>query len=322
MEQPKKTAYEIPAETTQTPPGERASNIRYGVGMLILHLVPIGLIWTGATLFDWILCFSLYFFRMFFITAGYHRYFSHRSFKTSRWFQFVIAFFAETSLQKGVLWWASNHRVHHRHSDTPADPHSAKIYGFWYSHIGWIVSKDFIKTNYGLIADYAKFPELRWIDRHYWFPPFVLATLVMISGGLVNSGGEFLGIFTSGWSTLVVGFFLSTVILYHGTFSINSLMHKIGRQRYYTGDESRNSIWLALITLGEGWHNNHHYYETSAKAGFFWWEIDITYYVLKVWSWFGLVWDLKGVPKHIKNNKMGANNENQGHHHDEDDHHH
>jgi stearoyl-CoA desaturase (delta-9 desaturase) len=274
------------------------------LGILAFHIIPIAIIWTGATWFDWILCFALYFVRMFFVTAGYHRYFSHRTFKTSRIFQFIIAFWAETSVQKGVLWWASHHRDHHRHSDTPKDPHSAKLYGFWYSHIGWIVSNDFVrsKTNYGNIGDFNKFWELRWIDRNYMFPPLILALLVTFVGGWVN-GGSYTGILTDGWSTLVVGFFLSTVLLYHGTFSINSLMHKIGSQRYQTGDESRNSIWLALITLGEGWHNNHHYYQATVRQGFFWWEIDITFYVLKVLSWFGIVWDLKGVPSHIKYSK-------------------
>ncbi|TAF63140.1 MAG: acyl-CoA desaturase [Cytophagales bacterium] len=269
------------------------------IGIVFIHLVPIALIWTGATLFDWILCFALYFVRMFFVTAGYHRYFSHRTFKTSRFFQFMLAFWAETSAQKGVLWWAAHHRDHHKHSDQPQDPHSAKIYGFWYSHVGWILSNDFITTNYKIIGDFSKFKEIRWIDKNYLLPPTVLGALVWFTGGLVN-GGSWEGLLTEGWSTLVVGFFLSTVLLYHGTFSINSLMHKIGRKRYKTDDESRNSVWLALITLGEGWHNNHHYYQATARQGFFWWEIDITYYVLKVLSWLGLVWDLKGVPLHVK----------------------
>ncbi|MCU0447609.1 MAG: acyl-CoA desaturase [Microscillaceae bacterium] len=285
------------------------------IGIILIHLAPIALIWTGATLFDWILCFSLYFVRMFFVTAGYHRYFSHRTFKTSRWFQFILAFFAETSAQKGVLWWAAHHREHHRYSDQPQDPHSAKLYGFWYSHIGWIVSSDFIQANYNIIGDFSKYKELRWLDKNYLFPPFFLATLITFVGGWVN-GGTFLSMFTDGWTTLLAGFFLSTVLLYHGTFSINSLMHRIGFQRYQTGDESRNSLWLALITLGEGWHNNHHYYQSTVRQGFYWWEIDITYYVLKVLSWVGIVWDLKGVPAHVRNarsleeaKKMAKNNE-------------
>ncbi|MDX2304247.1 MAG: acyl-CoA desaturase [Microscillaceae bacterium] len=291
-------------EQTTTQPAEKEIrgkiSVSYSAGIITFHLLPLLLIWTGATLFDWIVCFSLYFIRMFFVTAAYHRYFSHRTFRTSRIFQFFLAFMAETSVQRGVLWWAAHHRSHHKHSDTPQDPHSAKIYGFWYSHIGWIMSRDFDETNFKVIGDFAKFPEIRWIDKNHFLPPITLGVMVFLLGGLVNGGGTLEGLFTQGWSTLVAGFFLSTVLLFHGTFSINSLMHKIGRQRYKTGDESRNSLWLALVTLGEGWHNNHHYYQSTVRQGFFWWEIDITFYVLKVMSWLGLVWELKGVPHKVK----------------------
>lgn len=254
-------------------------------------------------MFDWIVCGALYVIRMFWVTAGYHRYFSHKSYKTSRWFQFVIAFMAQTSAQKGALWWAAHHRHHHRHSDTPKDPHSMKIYGFWYSHVGWIVGPDFKETDYKTIGDYAKYPELVWLNKNHLVPPVVLAVAVTALGAWVNGGSVALMFTHHGLSTLFVGFFLSTVILYHGTFSINSIMHKFGKQRYESNDESRNSLWLALITLGEGWHNNHHYYETSGRQGFFWWEIDITYYVLRTFQALGLIWDLKGVPNHIKYSK-------------------
>jgi stearoyl-CoA desaturase (Delta-9 desaturase) len=240
---------------------------------------------------------------MFWVTGGYHRYFAHKSYKTSRWFQAVIAFMAQTSAQKGALWWAAHHRHHHRHSDTPADPHSMKIYGFWYSHIGWIVGPDFKETDYKTIGDYAKYKELVWLNKHYLVPPVLLAVFVTALGAWVNGGSPLLMFTHHGLSTLFIGFFLSTVVLYHGTFSINSIMHKFGFQRYESNDESRNSIWLALLTLGEGWHNNHHYYEVSSRQGFFWWEIDITYYVLKAFSAVGLIWDLKGVPNHIKYSK-------------------
>lgn len=271
-----------------------------GASFLILHLLPLGALFTGATLFDWIVCAVLYFGRMFWITGGYHRYFSHKSYKTSRFFQFLIAFFAQTSVQKGALWWASHHRIHHRHSDTPEDPHSMKLYGFWYSHMGWIASSKHKHTELKVIGDYAKYPELRWLNKYHLVPPIFLALIVMALGGIVNGSGIADMFSTAGLSTLFVGFFLSTVILFHGTFSINSLMHRIGKQRYKSGDESRNSLILALVTLGEGWHNNHHYYQASARQGFFWWEIDITYYGLKMMSWLGLVWDLRGVPDQVK----------------------
>lgn len=270
------------------------------ISFLIVHLLPLAAIWTGATFFDWMVCVFLYVFRMFWITGGYHRYFAHKSYKTSRWFQFVIAFMAQTSAQKGALWWAAHHRHHHRHSDTPADPHSMKIYGFWYSHIGWIIGPDFKATDYKTIGDYARYPELVWLNKHYLVPPVLLALGVTALGAYVNGGSVALMFTSAGMSTLLIGFFLSTVILYHATFSINSIMHKVGTQRYESNDESRNSVWLALLTLGEGWHNNHHYYETAGRQGFFWWEVDITYYVLKSFEKLGLIWEVKGVPDYIK----------------------
>ena len=280
--------------------------LKQEVGFIILHLVPLLGIWTGATMFDWLVCGFLYFFRMFWVTGGYHRYFAHRSYQTSRVFQFVIAFMAQTSLQKGALWWASHHRVHHRTSDTPKDPHSMKLYGFWYSHIGWIMGPDYKTTDYKTINDYAKFPELVWLNKYHLMPPLALALAVWATGAIVNTGSVMNMFSAGGLSCLMIGFFLSTVFLYHGTFSINSIMHKFGNQRYESGDESKNNLLLALITLGEGWHNNHHYYEVAARQGFFWWEIDITFYILKFFSWIGLIKNLKGVPKHIKYSKNKA----------------
>jgi|SRR5882724_7875610 len=273
------------------------------ISFIIVHLLPLAAIFTGATMFDWLMCAFLYFFRMFWITGGYHRYFAHKSYKTSRFFQFVIAFMAQTSAQKGALWWAAHHRHHHRYSDTPADPHSMKLYGFWYSHVGWIVGPDYKETDFKTIGDFAKYPELVWLNTYYLVPPFLLALIGMGLGGIVDGGSITMMFSSVGFSALLIGFFLSTIITYHGTFSINSIMHKFGNQRYKTGDESKNSIWLALLTLGEGWHNNHHYYEVASRQGFFWWEVDITYYGLKMLSWMGLIWDLKGVPDHIKFSK-------------------
>lgn len=274
-------------------------------GFIFIHLIPFAAIWTGATAFDWFVCVALYFIRMFFVTGVYHRYFSHRTYKTSRWFQFFLAFMAETTVQKGVLWWAAHHRVHHRTSDTPADPHSMKLYGFWYSHLGWILGPDYKETHFKLIQDYAKFPELRWLNKNHLVPVIVMAVAVAAIGGIVNGGSISMILSPSGGlSTLLIGFFLSTVFLYHGTFSINSIMHKFGRQRYKTGDESRNNLILALLTLGEGWHNNHHYYMSSTRQGFYWWEIDITYYILKLMSYVGLVWDIQEVPDKVRNSNF------------------
>lgn len=272
------------------------------VDFLGIHAVPLLAFFTGTTAFDWILCGVLYVIRMFFVTAGYHRYFSHRAFKTSRFFQFILAGGAQSSLQKGALWWSANHRIHHKHSDTPEDPHSANIYGFWYAHIGWIMGPEYKPTRFDLIKDH-KAKELMWLNKWHMVPAVVLAIAVYFVGNKVNGTGWF--DWTAGLSTLLIGFFLSTVILYHGTFTINSLMHKIGNKRYYTGDESRNSAILALVTLGEGWHNNHHYYQSAARQGFYWWEFDITYYVIRTLGLLGIVWEIRPVPAKVKNsNKL------------------
>ncbi len=265
-----------------------------------LHLVPLLAFFTHVTTFDWIVCVTLYVVRMFFVTAGYHRYFSHRTYKTSRWFQAFLAFASQTSAQKGILWWAANHRVHHRHSDTELDPHSRKVHGFWESHVGWIMGKSHEETDYALVKDLAKYPELMWLNRYHWAPAFLLAVFVLLLGQLVNGGN--LHSLSAGWSTLLIGFFLSTALLYHATFAINSLMHWIGKPRYITGDESKNSFPLAIISLGEGWHNNHHYYQSAARQGFFWWEVDVSYYVIRLLGVLGLVWDIKEVPHHVQYN--------------------
>ena len=277
------------------------------IEFVVIHTLPLFAFLTGATAFDWTLCALLYFGRMFWITGGYHRYFSHKTYQTSRWFQFVIAFMAQTSMQKGALWWAAHHRVHHKTSDTVEDPHSMKVYGFFYSHFGWILGPDYKKTHFNLIQDFAKFPELMWLNKNHLIPALTLMISLFVIGGFVNTDPSSLQAYVwGGWhlggalSTLLISFFLSTAILYNGTFSINSIMHKFGKARYKTGDESKNHLILALLTMGEGWHNNHHYYQVAARNGFFWWEIDFTFYILKIFSWLGLVWDLKGVPDHIK----------------------
>jgi len=254
------------------------------IPFVLVHLAALGILWSGFSALSAALCLGLYFVRMWAITAGFHRYFSHRSYRTSRAFQFGLAFLGQLSAQRGVLWWAAIHRHHHRHSDTPLDVHSPKHAGFFFSHVGWIFSRQKGEADYSLVSDLAQFPELRWLDRHPYLPASLLAV------------GCFL---LDGWTGLFGGFFLSTVLLYHGTFAINSVAHVVGRQRYVTGDESKNNWWLALITLGEGWHNNHHYYQSSTRQGFFWWEVDPSYYVLRILAWGGLVWDLRSPPTEV-----------------------
>ena len=254
------------------------------IPFLLVHLATLGILWSGVTWPAVAICVGLYVGRMFAITAGFHRYFSHRSYDTSRVFQFVLAFVSQTSLQKGVLWWSAKHRHHHKHSDTVEDVHSPGLHGFLFAHVGWIFARRRGEADYEMVKDLAAYPELRWLERWRHMPGVVLAVVCFL---------------VAGWPGLFVGFFLSTAVLYHGTFAINSLAHCFGRQRYLTGDDSRNNWWLALITLGEGWHNNHHYYQVSTRQGFRWWEVDVTYYVLKALSWVGIVWNLHTPPEEV-----------------------
>ena len=258
------------------------------VPFILVHLACLAIFWVDVQPIDWIICGALYVVRMFGITAGFHRYFSHRSFKTSRAFQFFLAFLGQSSAQRGVLWWAAKHRHHHKHSDTEQDIHSPVQHGFWFSHVLWIFSKRGLTIDYTTIKDFQKYPELVWLEKWERLPPFILGVLVWA---------------VAGWSGLVVGFFVSTVILFHGTFTINSLSHVFGKQPYVTGDDSRNNLFLAIITLGEGWHNNHHHFPSATPQGFHWWQIDITYYILKALSIFRIVWDLRMPPAHVVEGK-------------------
>lgn len=219
-----------------------------------------------------------YFLRMFGVTGGYHRYFSHRSFKLNRFWQFCLAFLAQTSGQKGALWWAAHHRDHHLYSDRKEDLHSPVHEGFWWSHLGWILSDEYDHYDAKRIADLVKYPELRWLDKFHLVPTILYAIAIYYIGG---------------YPALVWGYLVATVVLYHGTFLINSLAHIWGTRRFATPDESRNNFWLALVTMGEGWHNNHHFFMSSVRQGIRWWEVDTTYYLLKMLSWVGIARELR-----------------------------
>lgn len=263
------------------------------IPFVLVHLACFAAFWTGITWTAIALCIGLYWLRIFGIGAGYHRYFSHRSYSTSRAFQFVLAVLSQSTTQKSVLWWAAKHRHHHLHSDTEFDVHSPRHKGFFYSHVGWIFSRHHDTTDLVKVEDFARYPELRWLHRFELAPAIVLALICLAIGG---------------WSGLVVGFFWSTVLVYHATFCINSLAHVHGRKRYVTGDDSRNNWLLAIFTMGEGWHNNHHAFQSSVRQGFRWWEYDATYYVLKALSWTRLVWNLKMPPREVVRNeqRLGA----------------
>ena len=252
------------------------------LGIIIIHLLPLVSICTGGVgLKEMIFLAVFYVVGMLFAVIGYHRYFSHRSFRTNRFFQFILAFCAQATAQGGALWWASTHRLHHKFSDQKKDIHSPLQKGLWYAHIGWFFSNEHHETKLEVIKDFAKFPELVWLNRHSALPVVCMGLLYFVFLGLP-------GLFFS--------FFLGIVILWHGTFTINSLAHVWGKRRYKTDDTSRNNWFLAIITMGEGWHNNHHHYRHSARQGFFWYEFDVAYYVLKFLSLFRIVSDVKGVP--------------------------
>jgi len=255
--------------------------LRYRFGAVIpfaiLHSGVLAVFFYPPTLPLLALMAATYAIRMFGVTAGYHRYFSHRSYRLSRLGQFLMAFLAQTSGQKGVLWWAAQHRDHHRHSDDEQDIHSPQQRGFWWSHVGWILSNEHDGYEPKKVADLAKFPELKWLDRHHWVPTVGFAAILL----------------TGGVAVFVWGYVVSTVLLYHCTFAINSLAHIFGSRRFETPDHSRNNWPLALITFGEGWHNNHHFFMGSCRQGIRWWEIDVTYWVLKLLAALGIARDLR-----------------------------
>ena len=261
---------------------------------VLMHIVCLAVIWVGWSPIAVMTAAVFYAVRMFAVTAFYHRYFSHRSFKTSRVAQLIFGLLGATAVQRGPVWWAAHHRHHHAHSDKPADVHSPVQHGFIRAHMGWFLSKKGFTPDLKCVRDLMKYPELRLLDRFDILVPVVFAVAIFLLGVILQHTSPELG--TSGWQMLVWGFFISTIACYHGTYTINSLSHVFGRKRYNTGDESRNNWFLALITLGEGWHNNHHHYPSSCRQGFYWWEFDVTYYLLKVMSWLGIIWDLRAVP--------------------------
>jgi stearoyl-CoA desaturase (delta-9 desaturase) len=261
-----------------------------------VHVACLAVIWVGWSWFAVGTAVALYAVRMFAITAFYHRYFAHRAFRTGRKRQFLFALLGNTAVQRGPLWWAAHHREHHSGADTSDDPHSPSRRGFWWSHVGWILARANFRTRLERVRDLARFPELRFLDRFDTLVPVLFFAALFGFGALLERLAPGLG--TSGLQMLVWSL-VSTVALFHATFAINSLAHLFGTRRYETRDTSRNSFWLALLTLGEGWHNNHHHYSSSARQGFRWWELDPSWWALVAMRALGLVWDLKPVPAHV-----------------------
>jgi len=264
---------------------------------IALHVAAVSVIWVGVSWVAVAVALLMYAVRMFAITAFYHRYFSHRTFQASRPVQFIFAFIGASSAQRGPLWWAAHHRNHHRHADQAADPHSPVVHGFWWSHMGWFLTREGFRTDWARIPDLARFSELRWLDRFDVLAPVLLALAMYALGALLDALWPSLG--TSGAQMLVWGFVISTLVLFHATVTINSLAHRFGSRRFDTRDDSRNNLWLALLTFGEGWHNNHHFFPGTARQGFRWWEIDLTWYGLKLMAALGLVQGLKPIPEWV-----------------------
>jgi stearoyl-CoA desaturase (delta-9 desaturase) len=300
----------LAAPATDTPASDGASNkplptssahekpgLMRLFALLFMHAGCLGAFWVGVSPAALVLAAILYVTRAFGLTAFYHRYFSHRAFKTSRWFQLLGALLGCTAMQKGPLWWAAHHRDHHRFADSDGDVHSPHVHGFSWAHMGWFLTPGNNKPRYGLVRDWLRFPELRWVDR---CSPLIASLLAVTLFGV----GETLrlvlpGLGTSGLQLIVWCFFISTVFLYHVTYSVNSFAHLMGTRRFPTADGSRNNLVVALLALGEGWHNNHHHYPSSARQGFYPWEVDLTYYMLVALARVGLIWDLRPVPDHV-----------------------
>jgi stearoyl-CoA desaturase (delta-9 desaturase) len=221
------------------------------------------------------------------LTLVFHRYLAHRAFQMNRGVRLLWAFLGTAAMQKGPLWWAGHHIDHHKYADREGDPHSPVVSGFYYAHIGWFLNDarhDELDRANPVVRDFSLVPELRWLDRYYAVPPILWAAGMYVLGGLP-------------W--LAWGFCLPTVTLAHATFAINTVNHMFGSRRFDTPDESRNNLFTAIFAAGEGWHNNHHRYQRAARNGFYWWEVDPTYAVIRVMEWFGLVWGVQAVPLRI-----------------------
>lgn len=292
-------AWVFPPDDRGDGPGNLSERIDWfrAVPFLAMHLACALVYFVGWSWLAVGIAVFLYALRVFALTGFYHRYFSHRAFKTWRIIQFLFAAIGCLSIQRGPLWWAAWHRHHHIHSDDPEDLHSPKQKGILWAHMLWFLTPKAQCTKFKLIPDFAKYPELRFLDRWDLLPPALMALALYVFGELV--AWEFPDAGVTGWQLLVWGVFVSTIAVYHVTYLVNSATHLVGTPRYRTLDDSKNSMMVALLTFGEGWHNNHHYYPNSTRQGFFWWEIDLTYYILRFMSMLHLVWALKPVPERI-----------------------
>jgi stearoyl-CoA desaturase (delta-9 desaturase) len=247
---------------------------------LLAFFVPLS--WPLAALWA-----ASHFVRAIGLTLAFHRYFAHRAFQMSRAARVFWTLVGTAAMQKGPLWWAGHHVNHHRFADRDGDPHSPAVSGFYYAHIGWFLNDarhDRIESGNAVMRDFGGVPEIAWLDRYYFAPPLALAAAMYLAGG---------------FEWLVWGFCVPTVTLAHATFAINTVNHLFGSRRFDTMDDSRNNAVTAVFAVGEGWHNNHHRYQRAARNGFFWWEFDPTWYVIRAMAAVGLAWDVQVVPVRV-----------------------
>lgn len=267
------------------------------IPFIAIHLGCFAVFFVGVSQFAVFLALFLYVLRIFAIGGFYHRFFSHKTFQTNRFWQFVFAVIGLTAVQRGPLWWAAHHREHHLVSDQAADAHSPVQHGFLWSHMGWFLSKKYFHYNKERIKDFSAFPELRFIDRFDMIIPLLFAVGLYLLGAYLEKAHPSLG--TNGLQVFIWGFCISTVCVFHATFTINSLSHRFGKKVYPTKDQSRNNFLFSIFTFGEGWHNNHHYYPACARQGFRWWEIDLTYYLLLFLEKLKIIHSIRKPPKAI-----------------------
>lgn len=269
---------------------------------VLLHLSLLFGLCIPYTKAGLLLCLGSYCIRMFAIGGFYHRYFAHKTFKTSKTIEILFALIGTAAAQRGPIWWAAHHRGHHMFSDTPRDEHSPGQQGFMRSHILWFMSNKNFHTRYQFVKDLTKKKHLNYIDRFDGVIPLCYLGLLALFGYICQHATS---IHLTPFSAMYWGFSVSTVLLLHATFSINSIGHIFGKRPYKTGDKSCNNWLLALLTLGEGWHNNHHYWPASARQGFHWRQIDVSYYGLLLMKALRLIKDVRNVPQSKINENKG-----------------
>jgi stearoyl-CoA desaturase (delta-9 desaturase) len=288
---------ESQAETVKATQAVHSKVLVVAAFMAFFHIACFAFIYTGVSFVAVMTAFAMYVIRGIGVTGGYHRLLAHRAFKTSRFVQFLFALAGSLAVQGGPIWWVSHHRSHHRDTDTDEDIHSPVTRGMWKAHMGWMITDEAFNENGANSRDLHKFAELKFLQRYYVW----LVVLEMI--GLFGFGSIWAWVFpesgTSGLQMLVWGFFISTVFTWHVTFMVNSVCHRYGSQPYDTKDASTNNVFVGVLGFGEGWHNNHHYYPNSARHGLRWWQLDTTWWLIRLLQVLGIVSEPK-LPKELR----------------------